>query len=150
MKIYQIKFRKIVLVLGMSLYLAVMSLAFQNCSRSGFAVQQFDGLSSTQAASSVDVDPTNDGDPQEDKSGFATLTWDANSEIDLKEYRIYYGTNASNLNQVVSKIGLTATPNTPEVTLNGLTRGTKYYFAVTAVSQSGQESERSDISDKTP
>lgn len=153
MKKHSINFRRIGAVASLGLYLAFMTVAFQNCSgMQGFNTQEFGtSFSSVQGASSVDVDNSNNGNNiPGDKTGFAILSWDANAEENLKEYRIYYGTDPSNLNQVVTKIGLTATPGAPEVTLRGLTKGTAYYFAVTAVSDTGEESDRSDVASKTP
>ena len=142
-------------VLGMSAYMVLMLIGFQNCSGGqGFSAREF-SLTETQGAASVAVNddpsqvPNNNG-TQLDKTGTARLTWDANQEIDLKEYRIYYGTDAADLKNMVNKIGLTATPGSPELTLTGLTKGVTYYFAVTAVNETGDESDRSEVMSKTP
>lgn len=82
--------------------------------------------------------------------GFAQLSWQRNLESDLKEYRIFYGTSAANLNIEINNIGLTNTPATPTYTINGLKAGTTYYFAVKALDTSGNMSGFSNIVSKTP
>lgn len=83
-------------------------------------------------------------------NGFAILSWNANTETDLKEYLIYYGTSMNNLTNLVANIGLTSTPGMPSYTINGLTIGTTYYFGVKAVNTSGLTSAFSNIVFKTP
>lgn len=69
--------------------------------------------------------------------GSVTLSWDPitthNSAIST--YHIYYGTDMNALNKVVK------TTKTP-VKLTGLSNGTQYFFAVTAVDAKGVESEQ--------
>jgi hypothetical protein len=67
----------------------------------------------------------------------ATVSWQANTETDLAGYQIYYGTS-HNFYSVILDVGNVTTYN-----VTGLTAGTTYYFAVTAVDQSGNESESS-------
>lgn len=74
---------------------------------------------------------------QEEKQ--VTLTWDANSEPDLSHYIVYWGTTSGNYTQNSGNIGLVteytvSIPNTRDV----------YYFAVTAVDDSGLESDFSN------
>ena len=69
----------------------------------------------------------------------ATLTWtpptvntDGSAASDLTGYRIYYGTDATNLAQSIDVAG----PAITSYVVAGLAPGT-YYFAVAAVSSSG-------------
>ncbi|KKP67429.1 MAG: Repeat-containing protein [Candidatus Moranbacteria bacterium GW2011_GWE1_35_17] len=77
------------------------------------------------------------------KAGSAVLTWDANTESDLAGYRIYYDTS--------SHTGTCPSgyPNHVDVStgdnvgywLSGLTTGQVYYFQVTALDDSDNESD---------
>jgi hypothetical protein len=62
-----------------------------------------------------------------------TLEWDANTEIDLKGYRIHWGTAERTYTQHVD-VG-----NVTTYTVTGLADGT-WYFAATAYNTSGIES----------
>jgi hypothetical protein len=74
-------------------------------------------------------------------AGSATVSWGANTESDLKGYKVYYGTsprsgtcppgNYTN-NIDVGKV--------TSYTFNNLTSGKTYYFSVTAYDTSGNES----------
>ncbi len=71
-------------------------------------------------------------------AGSATVSWDANPEPDLAGYKIYYGKDSGNYqNQVY--VG-----NVTDYRLTGLKEGERYYFAVTALDFSGNESTLSD------
>lgn len=78
--------------------------------------------------------------PPQDLSGFlndngvVVLSWSANSESDLQGYKVYYGT--SSRAYVFSRL----IGNQTVYTLNQLEAGKIYYFAVTAVDTSGNES----------
>jgi hypothetical protein len=63
-----------------------------------------------------------------------TLQWDANTEPDLKGYKIYYGTAARNYSHSVD-VG-----NVTMYLLNGLSEGQTYYIAVTAYDSDNNES----------
>lgn len=71
-------------------------------------------------------------------SATATVSWDPNSETDLSHYKIYYGQS--------SGIALTGFDNEIDVgnktsfTITGLQELTDYYFVVTALDFSGNES----------
>lgn len=68
-----------------------------------------------------------------------TLAWNPNSETNLAGYRLYWGTGSRNYtfsNQVL-------VPKTDN-TVSNLTGGVKYYFAVTAYTTDGLESDYSD------
>ncbi|MBC8395439.1 MAG: fibronectin type III domain-containing protein, partial [Candidatus Marinimicrobia bacterium] len=72
-----------------------------------------------------------------------TLSWTANSEDDLSEYKIYYGTSsATTLLDSVS--------GTPSYTASGLDNYTTYYFAVSAEDLDGYESAKSNEVSGTP
>ena len=77
-------------------------------------------------------------------AGSATLHWQPNTESDLAGYRIYYGTSSRSYGPYIS-VG----KNTTSYTLNNLTEGQTYYFAVTAVDTSGNESAYSQEVSKT-
>ena len=63
-----------------------------------------------------------------------TVSWDANRESDLSGYRVYYGTRSADYNEQIS-VG-----NVTSFRVSGLEEGRRYYFAVTAVDVSGNES----------
>jgi hypothetical protein len=68
-----------------------------------------------------------------------TLAWDSNAETNLAGYRLYYGTTPRNYSAHVQ----VAKPNT-DATVNGLQAGQTYFFAVTAYTHDGLESDYSD------
>ncbi len=77
------------------------------------------------------------------QNGGSTLTWAANNETDLKEYRVYYGTTAGSYSPFipVGKVTSYTVPN--------LHSGTRYYFALTSVDTSGNESTYSTVVSST-
>ncbi|HEU4604328.1 MAG TPA: putative Ig domain-containing protein [Steroidobacteraceae bacterium] len=84
-------------------------------------------------------------------NGVATLNWipptantDGSQLTDLSGYRIFYGKSPDDLGTVISlnDAGLTS------YVIDGLGTGT-YYFAITALSSAGAESEKSEIASKT-
>lgn len=66
------------------------------------------------------------------------LKWNANPETDIASYRVSYGTSAGSHPTSINAGLATRT------SITGLAEGTKYYFVLTAISTSGQESETSD------
>jgi hypothetical protein len=78
-----------------------------------------------------------------------TLGWNANTEANLKGYKIYYGTNqggpyngsgsSDGASPIVLLLSSLSIPNSPEYTVHGLSEGS-YYFVVTAFSTEGVES----------
>ncbi len=69
-------------------------------------------------------------------AGDVTLSWDANLEPDIASYNVHYGD--VNRTQIISlNVG-----NVTPFTFTGLSAGT-YYFAVSAVDSSLNESEKS-------
>jgi hypothetical protein len=78
-------------------------------------------------------------------AGSATLSWNANAESDLSSYKIYYGT-ASRTGADPKTCGLcgyTTSVNVGNVrtyVINNLTNGQTYYFSVTAIDTSSNES----------
>ena len=68
----------------------------------------------------------------------ATLAWDKVTAPNLSGYRIYYGTVPGTYLQARGQ-GLSA-GNATAYTVTGLKRGFRYYFAVTALDSSGNES----------
>ncbi len=78
------------------------------------------------------------GDTEDVNAPFAsvTLVWDSNSEQDLAGYHVYYGRMSGDYTRVVTVSDPTA--------VIGI-RGTQtYYFAVTAFTRNGAESDLSD------
>jgi fibronectin type 3 domain-containing protein len=69
-----------------------------------------------------------------------TLRWNANSETDLSHYNVYWGT-ASGIYDSVEKA---AKNQATSFTVTGLTESSRYYFAVTALDESENESDTSD------
>ena len=73
----------------------------------------------------------------------AYLSWAPNSEADLQGYNLYYGTSSRNY---ASPVPVGKKTN---YTLEGLEIGETYYFAITAVDTSGNESGYSSEATKT-
>lgn len=67
-----------------------------------------------------------------------TLAWDANAESDLVGYRLYYGTSAGVYDHTLD-VGNVTTRTVP-----GLEPGSTYWFAATAYSSAGLESDFSN------
>ncbi len=128
--------------------LMVLMVNFQNCA-------EMKGINQLNSSSNLDPAPSPSPSPMPapnpnpnpgNELASAELTWDANTEADLKEYRVYYGTDQNNL-----KFFKAAELNpAPLITIDGLQKGTTYYFAVTAINQAGEESPFSNIASKTP
>jgi len=72
----------------------------------------------------------------------ATLQWDAVKSADLSMYRVYFGTAPGSYFQSPGQ-GIPA-GNVTTYTVTGLSTGTRYYFTVTAVDKSGNESPHSN------
>ena len=64
----------------------------------------------------------------------ATLTWGANTETDLAGYKIYVGTQSGAYGAPIMVGKVTS------YQITNLTKGTTYYFAITAVDAAGNES----------
>ena len=79
-------------------------------------------------------------------NGGVDLAWDANSENDLDGYNVYRSTTAGGPYAQVNAglVGVNAFTDT------GLTNGTTYYYVVTAVDTSSNESADSDEASATP
>lgn len=69
------------------------------------------------------------------QTGALKVVWDPNSENDLAGYKVYYGSASQNYTNVIDA----GTNN--EYTINSLTAGATYYFAVTAYDTAGNESD---------
>lgn len=83
-------------------------------------------------------------------NGTATVSWlaptqntDGSALTNLTGFRIFYGTNASNLTQTVQ----ISDPTASTYTVQNLPAGT-WYFAMTAYSSTGTESSASSIGSK--
>jgi hypothetical protein len=84
-------------------------------------------------------------------TGSATLSWtprttntDGTALTNLAGYRIYYGTNATSLTQMVQ----IANAGVSSYMVQSLTSGT-WYFAVRAYTTSGTENSASNVASKT-
>lgn len=84
-------------------------------------------------------------------TGSATLSWippteneDGSALTNLAGYRIFYGTSAGNLNQVINL----ANPGLTRYVIENLSAGT-WYFGIRAYSSTGAESAMSAIASKT-
>jgi streptogramin lyase len=67
----------------------------------------------------------------------ATLTWTANGESDLASYKVYGGTSAS-----PTTLLYTISSGTETYTHTNLTNGTNYYYRISAVDNTGNESNK--------
>ncbi|MCH8327546.1 MAG: tandem-95 repeat protein [Candidatus Marinimicrobia bacterium] len=77
-----------------------------------------------------------------------TLTWSPNSESDFLRYRVYGGTASGLTTRVDSTTGGSLNDTTASIT--GLTNGTPYYYRVTAVDSTSNESDYSGEVTVTP
>lgn len=94
--------------------------------------------------------PTPTPTPTPSPTGLASLTWvaptaniDGSALTDLAGYHVLYGQSATSLTHTLT----VAAPAT-SVTVTGLTSGT-WYFAATAYTTSGAESDPSNVASKT-
>jgi len=85
--------------------------------------------------------------PSPTGTGTATVFWNPvttytdNSPLTPAGYKIYYGTAPGYYTQTMNiMIGQLSNPNSPRYTINGLSRGSKYYFAVCAYDSSNVDS----------
>ncbi|RJR50165.1 MAG: hypothetical protein C4576_06280 [Desulfobacteraceae bacterium] len=69
-------------------------------------------------------------------AGSATITWQPNTEADLAKYRVYWSTTAGSYESYKAEVA----KGTTSYAANSLTNGQTYYFVVTAVDTSGNES----------
>ncbi|MCX8189843.1 MAG: Ig-like domain-containing protein [Candidatus Diapherotrites archaeon] len=80
--------------------------------------------------------------------GSITLTWSANTDYDLNGYKIYYRTNDCNFTKATGTFaGFTTRTN---YVLQDLNSDLNYYFRISAVDFSGNESELSDCNKIKP
>ena len=120
-----------------------------NVSGKDVAGNALTGSSSFSFKTSTIKDTTAPGAPQnlnaEAGEGQVKLTWNANTESDLKGYTLFYGTDAGNL----SSSTFISKPGTGK-TVTGLTNGTKYFFQIAAEDGAGNKSGRSSTVNATP
>ncbi|MGD0238631.1 MAG: fibronectin type III domain-containing protein, partial [Syntrophorhabdales bacterium] len=72
--------------------------------------------------------------PQAALSSQVTIAWDANSQPQVKGYKLYYGTSSGQYTTNADVENQTA------ATASGLQAGATYFFAATAYDSSGNES----------
>ena len=70
----------------------------------------------------------------------AKLTWSPNQESDLAGYKLYYGESQGNYNGGGNQPSPTSTGKSTSQEITGLKPGEDYYFTLTAVDTSGNES----------
>ncbi len=112
---------------------------------SGITISVSDGTASASlAAFSIAVSAAS--------TGTASLSWmaptqntDGSALTDLAGYTIYFGTSSSSLTSTIS----VNSAGTTSYTVSGLTVGTTYYFAISAVNTSGVDSGLSSVASKT-
>ena len=76
-------------------------------------------------------------------SAAITMTWDRNQEPDIAGYRIYYGTQSGIYDNTVTIYDSANLPLERSYTVDGLSEGVTYYFALKTFDQAGQESDYS-------
>lgn len=138
-------------VCGLALALTIM-LGGCNGDGADSAAQTSPSTSSVETATLAQgSDPSSAATLPDASDTTATLTWepptvntDGSTITDLAGYRIYYGTSASALDQVIdiSNIGITT------YVVESLTPGT-WYFAIKAYTTDGSESALSNVAMKT-
>jgi hypothetical protein len=69
------------------------------------------------------------------QTGSATISWNPSSTPNVASYQIYYGTSSGNY---ISAVPVSS--SSTSVTIYGLMKGVKYYFAATAFDSSGNQS----------
>ena len=74
-----------------------------------------------------------------------TVSWDANTEADLKNYTVFWGTSSGAL---TSSINVDKTQTSKTIT--GLTNGTTYFFAISATDTAGNASAKTSSISATP
>jgi hypothetical protein len=75
--------------------------------------------------------------------GIVGLSWTANTEDDLASYTVYRGLSAGSLDSLITRVPNNYFDNT-------VTNGVEYFYGVTAVDDSGNESSLSAIASATP
>jgi chitodextrinase len=80
-------------------------------------------------------------------TGTATLSWNPNLEPDLAGYLAYIGTSSHNYT-MTKDAGMTSNNSNPSFTVDDLTKGEMYHFAISAYDQNGNESPLSNEVEK--
>ena len=89
--------------------------------------------------------------PQMLLAASVTLTWDRNQEPDIAGYKIFYGTSSHNYTDSTTINDTATSPPQISHTIDGLSEGMTYYFAVKAFDLAGQYSDfSSEISAAIP
>ncbi len=78
-------------------------------------------------------------------NGQVVLNWNANTETDLASYKVYRGTTSGNLS-VITTVTQPSTSHTDTT----VTNGTTYFYAITALDDSNNESPKSSEVSATP
>lgn len=131
-----------------ALYLAILLVGCGG----GAGGESSSALSSVTASAGDDLFDVNESTPSvASVDGAVTLSWlpptentDGSTLTDLSGYKIYYGTSSDTLTSTISlnNAGISS------YVVEGLTAGTAYYFAVSAVNSSDIQSGLSNIANK--
>ena len=141
------------IVVGRWLVMAAAMVALAACGGGGDSTAAAAGAQTVTPVTPSDASPpvTSQSTPPPPSVGEATLSWqapdqntDGSALTNLAGYRIYYGTSAAALNQVIDipNVGMTM------YVVDNLTAGT-YYFSIRAYNGGGAESELSNIVSST-
>ncbi len=131
--------------------LAMMAFILSGCGGGSGPSSSSSGVSTSPPPTSGTGSGSGSGSGTGTSTGSATLSWQAPTSntngtalTDLAGYHIYYGTNSSSL---TTRIDIN-NPGTLSYVVTNLTTGT-WYFAMTAFTNSGQESAKSNVGSKT-
>ncbi len=121
------------------------TLSLEGKDKSGAALTGSKTITFT-TASAADPAPATPANPSA-KPGDASVTvsWDANTETDLKTYTVYWGASSNTLPN-----SITVDKTQTSKTITGLTNGAPYFFALSAADTAGNASAKTASISATP